>query len=94
MGRRVRRVDEAEVVALYRGGLSLRAVAATRGVSQTTVATWLKSAGEARRGTQEASQERWPRANITCSVCDTVFSKRSSAVARGVRISAAGDASP
>jgi hypothetical protein len=44
-------MDEAEVVALYRGRLSLRAVAAAHGVSQTTVATWLKSAGEARRGT-------------------------------------------
>jgi len=40
MGRRARPVDEAEVVALYRDGLSLRAVAPARGVSQTTVTTW------------------------------------------------------
>lgn len=38
-------------------------------VGATTVARWLEQAGEPRRGTQEASQRRWPRVLVTSPTC-------------------------
>jgi hypothetical protein len=67
MGRPKKTVDEALMVGMYREGMSLRAVAAMQGVSQTTVASCLEKAGQWRRRTQEENQRRWPRVRRVCA---------------------------
>jgi hypothetical protein len=79
------------MVGMYREGMSLRAVAAMQGVSQTTVASCLEKAGQWRRRTQEENQRRWPRVRRVCATCDEPFAVRQGHLARGRSRSGNGD---
>src|SRR5580700_11709992 len=91
MGRPRKTVDEALMVEMYREGMSLRAIAAMQGVSQTTVASCLEKAGQCRRRTQEENQRRWPRVSRACATCNEPFAVRQGHLARGRRRVGNGD---
>jgi hypothetical protein len=76
-------IDDSLLVALYREGKSLRAIAAEAGVHWTTVAKRLEVMGEPRRGTHEGNQRRYPRLGRFCAMCGNAFTIRQGHLARG-----------